>query len=366
MVKRTAKHGLLFAVVTILIIALVCFSVHMRPHEQFVSNACPTIVTRDPSSNEIVVQPGNVRYKSVAAYAAAMARTPNCVVMRVPDVATTTPRVSNDIPAYTQVDIKIKQQARRDMAAADAIASSAGIRDRAYSTRPIDDVTDYDDTPELVEKQERIGLRRNEASNAADERMRDWSSYPTTTRKFEQGLNEFREQQANGENTMPAGIVADIHARLQRPSALPPDQEKQEAEERASLLEYGPRSTVSFWETPLEDVQRLIDERNKNNKFTETVERVGPNQFAITKITPKHDQGRTVVYESSARTADTPIYAPAVGGSPSGPAVLYGDPFFEKGTLEQTGSITKWSDFTRWTPGLERMFAPSVPEVNWY
>lgn len=365
MAKRTKSigTGLLLAIVAILSIIIFAIAMRMQPKEGFEVEPCPSIVTRDPSTNDVVVQPGGRRYKSVAAYAAAMAAKPNCVIMRVPEIATA-PAPGANVPPYSKTDIKIKQQARRDMAAADAVASANGIRDRPFATSPIDDVTDYDDTSALVEKQERIGLRQNEATNAADARMRDWSSYPTSSRKYEEGRATFAEQQAEGKNTLPAGMVADVYARLQRSTALPPDEEKQEVEERAALLEYGPRSTPSYWETPLEDVQRLINERGRDGKFKETVERIGPNQFAITKITPKRDQGQTVAYnaadDTAARTADTPIYAPA------GPAVLYGDPFFEKATAAETGSVARWSDFTRWTPGLERMFAPSVPEVNWY
>jgi hypothetical protein len=38
------------------------------------------------------------------------------------------------------------------------------------------------------------------------------------------------------------------------------------------------------------------------------------------------------------------------------------DPFFTPGPKTRDG---KW-DYTSWTPGLERMFAPNEPRTNWY
>jgi hypothetical protein len=30
------------------------------------------------------------------------------------------------------------------------------------------------------------------------------------------------------------------------------------------------------------------------------------------------------------------------------------------------GTVSTWSDFSKWTPGLERMFAPTNPRNNWF
>ena len=40
------------------------------------------------------------------------------------------------------------------------------------------------------------------------------------------------------------------------------------------------------------------------------------------------------------------------------------DPFFET-TARDKSRDNKW-DYTSWTPGLERMFAPTQPKEKWY
>ena len=40
------------------------------------------------------------------------------------------------------------------------------------------------------------------------------------------------------------------------------------------------------------------------------------------------------------------------------------DPFFTVNPSNKT-RMGKW-DYSSWTPGLERMFAPTEPQTNWY
>jgi hypothetical protein len=43
------------------------------------------------------------------------------------------------------------------------------------------------------------------------------------------------------------------------------------------------------------------------------------------------------------------------------------DPFFDPGTqaVQTKGRTNKWN-YTSWTPGLERMFAPTEEQQQWY
>jgi len=41
------------------------------------------------------------------------------------------------------------------------------------------------------------------------------------------------------------------------------------------------------------------------------------------------------------------------------------DPFFTPVSQEARTRSEKW-DYTSWTPGLERSFAPTEPQTKWY
>ena len=45
-----------------------------------------------------------------------------------------------------------------------------------------------------------------------------------------------------------------------------------------------------------------------------------------------------------------------------------GDPFFDKaGVVDYDNNrVWKYNDFTKWTPGLERMFAPTNDTQAWF
>ncbi len=345
-----------------------------RASEPFTSGSCPTLVSRDPSNNEIIVQPGNIRYKTVAEYAAAMAASPSCVIMRVPDGALRPPAV----PSFTASDIVLKQQRSRDVAQADASAQRAGIKTRPFTTTSIDDVYDYDDdTPDLVSSQERDADKGHglDMLAAMDKRMRDWSSYPPSAKQFDSGRTAFMKEQTAAAATQPSGVpsASDDYAMLGGQAVMPPDEDKQELQERAALTEYGPRTTPSFWETPLSEVQAMVDDRNSDSKFKQVVTRTGPNQFAVTKLIPNITSSDYNDAPDVPRAAGVSVAASAQWGTTNeapGPGdvpqnVAVPDPLFDKSGA-QNGSVSVWTDAFKWTPGLERAFAPSNPERNWY
>lgn len=353
------KYPTFIALISIAIISISIYFV--KRNEGFVNPPrCPSAVTRDPNGGGILVQPSGTKYNSVADYIIGMKKlleiSPTCVIMPVPDIPSLPSSV--DLPPYSQTDIAIKRQSQHDMAVADSIAYVAGIKDRAYNTHPINDTYDYDDTPELVQMQESIAAKGGAigASSTADQISRDWSSYPQSAQKFAIGVAS--------ESSETTDIIPPIDqlTLLQSTASLPPDQEKQEIAERAAMKEYGPRSTVSYWETPLEEVQKLIDATNKDPHFTSEVSRVGPNQFEITKLIPvvgAPGASLTAIGVRDTRDASVEVARPVMNQE------IPPDPLFEEGS-RATGTLFSWSDFTKWTPGLERAFAPSRPLENWY
>jgi hypothetical protein len=145
---------------------------------------------------------------------------------------------------------------------------------------------------------------------------------------------------------------------------IPPDTQADELKEREILQTYTPKDPQSLTTYNAADAKELIekiyDAKGLIAEYTES----GPNQFTIIGTRKKDEK---IVYEDDlAPTSQGPIAA-AGEGTIVVPAVAAEvqsglDPFFTPSTKTRDG---KW-DYTSWTPGLERMFAPTEPQTNWY
>ena len=142
----------------------------------------------------------------------------------------------------------------------------------------------------------------------------------------------------------------------------PPDMDKVEAEERKILATYNPKLSKDMMEYDPDDVKKLLDKVYK-------VQGKKPHYY-------KRDDGVVEVYEVSDlepkiwyegeeeperddKTSGTDTVAVPQGVNRYGAGM---DPFFES---RQTTRSDR-NDYTAWTPGLERMFAPTNPVEAWY
>jgi hypothetical protein len=142
----------------------------------------------------------------------------------------------------------------------------------------------------------------------------------------------------------------------------PPDLDKVEAEERKILATYNPKKSKDMMEYDPEDVKKLLDKVYK-------VQGKKPSYY-------KRDDGVIEVYETtdlepkiwyegeeepkradSGDGTDTVAVPQGVGRYAAGM-----DPFFEP----RQSTRPDRNDYTAWTPGLERMFAPTNPVEAWY
>ncbi len=142
----------------------------------------------------------------------------------------------------------------------------------------------------------------------------------------------------------------------------PPDMDKVEAEERKILATYNPKLSKDMLEYDPEDVKKLLDKVYK-------VKGKKPSYY-------KRDDGVIEVYETTDlepkiwyEGEEEPERAKEGDGTdtvavPQGVARYAAgmDPFFEP---RQTTRPDR-NDYTAWTPGLERMFAPTNPTEAWY
>ena len=160
----------------------------------------------------------------------------------------------------------------------------------------------------------------------------------------------------------------------------PPDTLSAEMTERDILATYTPKKPGELTTYDAADAKALIEKIYNAKGMVADYKEVKPNVFAIVGTRRKDEK---IVYEDEeAPVAQGPVpaageqtlKAPQAGMQPSltsaelaVPAIASEvaaglDPFFTAGQKTRDG---KW-DYTRWTPGLERMFAPNESRTHWY
>jgi hypothetical protein len=147
----------------------------------------------------------------------------------------------------------------------------------------------------------------------------------------------------------------------------PPDQEAQERREQEILNTYVPKDPQSLTTYSADDAQVLIEKIYTAKGLKATYKQTGDNQFQVISTTPLD---KVITYE------DDPA-APLEAPTSEGPVAAAGeetivvpeihptgglDPFFTPGEQTRDG---RWN-YTQFTPGLERMFAPTEPMSKWY
>jgi hypothetical protein len=94
------------------------------------------------------------------------------------------------------------------------------------------------------------------------------------------------------------------------------------------------------------------------------VEKIGANEYRVAELRPKMKVERYAVKEDQ-----TISRAKAIGNVSAAVEVEGGrqDPYFDKqGVLDYSNDrFWEYKDFKKWTPGLDRMFAPTLDTTNW-
>ena len=192
----------------------------------------------------------------------------------------------------------------------------------------------------------------------------DWSGYPASSAQFQAGMRE------SFENATPAvPDNAQPFRAINGDTMVPPDVDSVEMEERKLLQTYKPPTPeqIASYSLDAESPEKLIAQLYDKKGLVPTVaHKPGTNVYEITGVRRKDEK---IVYEDEeAPASSTPVQA-AGEARISVPAAAYDtaaarDPFYDT-TNGGKARIGKW-DYQAWTPGLERMFAPTNETQNWY
>jgi hypothetical protein len=241
--------------------------------------------------------------------------------------------------------------------------------EETYAKTNIDKMDDYEYT--RVEQSERDS--RNQLSTAVknellEGRKLDWANLPFNS-----------EARAAAEDEFIAGRVDDMYRdpktgvffkNMEGGSLVPPDVEAERMREQKILSSYRPTElTKHTIDKKTETVARLVNEMYKSDpKWEPVISQVDENKWEVTELRPKPRketyEGSQAVSLSLAQEKGLTIPPPEVNISDR----LQDDPYFDKSGVGDVANNRFWDykDFNKWTPGLERMFAPTLDNKAWY
>jgi hypothetical protein len=197
----------------------------------------------------------------------------------------------------------------------------------------------------------------------------DWTVQPPSSDLFQQGLAAYKESFQNPQELPKKNPYMSIDG-----SNMTPPVYKDEIE---ILATYTPKKPNELTTYDAADAKEIVDRIYGAKGLVADFKKTGDNTYTIMGTRPINEK---VVYEgeeeehkqADASGNQAPTSSQAVPSAGEGtfivPATMDNfkvpDPFFTVSTNDRVRD-GKW-DYTSWTPGLERSFAPTEPQINWY
>lgn len=193
----------------------------------------------------------------------------------------------------------------------------------------------------------------------------DWTVQPPSSDIFQQGLATYKESFQNPQELPKKNPYSAIDGNDMKPPVY--------TDEKDILATYTPKKPNELTTYDAADAKEIVDKIYGAKGLVADFKKTGDNTYTVMGTRPVNEK---VVYEgeeqpdTSGNQAPTSSQAvPSAGeGTFTVPATVDNfkvpDPFF---TVNHTDRARdgKWN-YASWTPGLERSFAPTEPQTNWY
>lgn len=378
-------------VFTVLLVAIVLLFVFVpsakgkTTTEPFAVN-CPTSAIRGPDA-KITVQPGNLKFDTMSDYTEYLktiySQGAPCVPPKVEDPA------ANAAALIQNTDLgEIPYGGQAAAAKETALVGlnrkvlDTGVEgEQTYAKTPIDDVNDYkrfqfdvDNIYEL-ESQKRNELSTKAIVDLTNERIYDWPNLPFNSQTRADKEESFITNRLDDAFREPKSGI--FFRNVSGENMIPPDLVAQDEAEKDALKTYAAPTVktdlMAKEEKEIYDVGELVKKMYSNDKNWEpVVERVGgvdENTWKVSELRPK--PGKKEYYENSEPLTLGEAQKRGLIVPPNPRLEITSsttDPYFTKTGVADPDNdrVWKYDDFSKWTPGLERMFAPTYQTLNWY
>jgi len=238
--------------------------------------------------------------------------------------------------------------------------------EQTYAKTPINKMDDYEYTRIFQnENSPRGELSKTTVNSLMAKDQFDWSKLPFNSETRASAEEEFITGRKDDIDRDPKTGV--FFKNLQGANILPPDNDALEMKEKHSLEPVKEATAENLIQHESDDIAEMVKKMYENDPNWEpVVERVGENEYRVSELRPKPKKEHYV----DPRNDELSIERAKAGGLISAEVEVEGnsvDPYFDKkGVLDYSNDrFFEYSDFRKWTPGLERMFAPTLDTTNW-
>jgi hypothetical protein len=216
--------------------------------------------------------------------------------------------------------------------------------EKPYLMDNIDELDDYE-VSAIFQRQGSRSASQKDINDAMTRYPLDWAAQG-------QGSQYFQEKQLQFQKDAPNMIPGDDGQ---------PQYVDISKDEKDILQTYEPKSSKSLLEYNLEDVKHLVDRVYAKRDQIPVLKKSkqGNNIWEITEVMDKNpviEWEDDPVRDSMTKRGEEMITIPSYVRD----AEM--DPFMKSNDSTRKGK----NSYLEWTPGLERMFAPSKPEKRWY
>jgi hypothetical protein len=233
---------------------------------------------------------------------------------------------------------------------------------------PIKKLDDYEYTRVFKsESPQRTGLSPETKSDMMSKYVLDWANLPFNSEDRATKEDEFVAGRAESGYRDPASGV--FFKNLNNPQIVSPAEEAAKLREQTILAQYQPTDvSTHIMDNDTLAVAKLVNEvYAEDPNWEPVVARTDENKWEVRELRPKSrkekwEDAQTVTL-AAAESSRQIIPPPSLQISDR----LADDPYFDKAGVGDKANdrFWKYSDFNKWTPGLERMFAPTFSQEQW-
>ena len=228
-----------------------------------------------------------------------------------------------------------------------------------YVTQQITEVDDYEHNLVFQNEGDRE-VSKHLINKLKSQYPMDWSTHPPSSSFFQKGLQKLQEA---FKDTPDTDTSIDPQRDISNEALVPPDTTQQELEERKILQTYKPKDTGHLSTYDVDDARELIRKMYDAKGLIPTVKHKQNNVYEVIGTRRKDEK---IVYEDEEAAAQQAPQLAAGEGLITVPVTAMDtaaglDPFY---STTPSSHVNRW-DYQKFTPGLERMFAPSKPLQNW-
>ncbi len=235
--------------------------------------------------------------------------------------------------------------------------------EKPYLMNPIDDLDDYEMSV-VFQNQGSKEASKKQISDAMTRYPMDWSNQPPDSQYFQDNQVKFEQQVTEDAKKLPA---TSYYKEIDGSDMTPPDTLAMDEEEKKILQTYVPEKSKGLLQYSVDDVNELVDKIYSKKGLIPVIEKSkqAQNTWEIVEVKEKDphivwedDLERETERQRMEKRGEEVIEVPYTATD-----VAAGlDPFFQARNSTRDGKF----DYYKWTPGLERMFAPTYPIKAWF